>query len=97
VFSRGVTARTARGRIYELAHGVPIQVGDVTVAEGDSVVADGSGAVFIAQKSATAVLTAAEALAAREAAMTQDILRGHAISEVMGAAYETLLTEGRRS
>jgi regulator of RNase E activity RraA len=97
VFSRGVTARTARGRVHELANGVPIQVGDVTVAEGDYVVADGSGAVLIAQASAEHVLIAAEALAAREAAMTKDILAGHSISMVMGAAYETMLTEGRTS
>ncbi len=69
----------------------------MTVAEGDYVVADGSGAVFIAQASAEHVLIAAEALAAREAAMTKDILAGHSISMVMGAAYETMLTEGRTS
>jgi regulator of RNase E activity RraA len=96
VFSRAVTARTARGRVYETANGVPIQVGDVAVAEGDYVVADGSGAVFIAQASAEALLTAAEALAAREGAMTKDILAGHPISQVMGAKYETMLTEGAK-
>src|ERR1700729_4210239 len=39
VFARSHTARTARGRILEVATGEPIQVGDVTVSPGDYVVA----------------------------------------------------------
>ena len=96
VYSRSMTARTARGRIYEVANGTPIQVGDVVVAEGDYVVADTSGAVFIPQALAGDVLNAAEALAAREGAMTKDILSGRLISDVMGAKYEDMLTERYR-
>jgi regulator of RNase E activity RraA len=94
VFSRNITARTARGRVHEIANGVPVQVGDVTVAQGDYVAADSSGAVFIAQATAEALLTAAEALAAKEGAMTKDILAGRPISQVMGAKYETMLQQG---
>ncbi|HUL82488.1 MAG TPA: RraA family protein, partial [Gammaproteobacteria bacterium] len=42
VFARGLTARTARGRIVEKATGVPVTIGDVPVETGDFVVADGS-------------------------------------------------------
>lgn len=97
IFSRTMTARTARGRVHEIANGVPVQIGDVAVAQGDYVVADASGTVFIAQESAEALLTAAEALAAKEAAMTKDILSGRPISQVMGATYETMLTKGAKS
>jgi regulator of RNase E activity RraA len=37
------------------------------------------------------VLEAAEAIAAREAAMTRALLAGRPISEVMGADYEHML------
>src|ERR1700730_14717797 len=49
VFARDHTARTARGRIVEVATGEPITVGDVSVSAGDYVVADGSAVVFVAQ------------------------------------------------
>ncbi len=97
VFSRAMTARTARGRIHEIAHGVPVQIGDVSVAQGDYVVADASGVVFIAQEQAEAMLETAEGLAAKEGAMTKDILTGRPISQVMGAKYETMLTQGAKS
>src|SRR5690606_36305818 len=37
VFSRYTTPRTARGRVWEQAFGVPVMVGDVTVNPGDYV------------------------------------------------------------
>lgn len=91
VYARGSTARTARGRIYETATGEPITVGDVTVATGDFVVADGSGAAFIPAARIDDVLTAAEQIASREAAMTKAVLAGHPVSTVMGGDYEHLL------
>jgi regulator of RNase E activity RraA len=97
IFSRAMTARTARGRIHEIAHGVTIQIGDVAVAQGDYVVADASGVIFIAEGEAEAMLTTAEGLAAKEGAMTKDILTGRPISQVMGAKYETMLTQGAKS
>ena len=91
VFARGSTARTARGRVYETATGAPITVGDLTVATGDWVVADGSGAAFIPAARIDDVLAAAERIAAREAGMTKAVLAGHPVSTVMGGDYEHLL------
>jgi 4-hydroxy-4-methyl-2-oxoglutarate aldolase len=91
VFARSHTARTARGRIVEVATGEPITVGDVTVTPGDYVVADGSAVVFIAQSEIARVLDTAEAIATREEAMAQALREGNPISKVMGANYETML------
>jgi 4-hydroxy-4-methyl-2-oxoglutarate aldolase len=91
VFARSHTARTARGRIVEIATGEPITVGDVTVTPGDYVVADGSAVVFISQTEIATVLETAEAIVAREEAMAQALFDGVPISKVMGANYETML------
>jgi len=91
VFARGATARTARGRIHEAATGVPITVGDASVAMGDWVIADASGTAFIPQDRIADVLDAAERIASKEAGMTKVVLAGHPVSQVMGASYEHLL------
>jgi regulator of RNase E activity RraA len=91
VFARTHTARTARGRIVEVATNEPITVGDVTVSPGDYVVADGSGVAFIPQSEAARVLEAAETIVAREEAMAAAIRAGTPISQVMGANYEQML------
>lgn len=93
VFSRGTTAVTARGRVAEADTNVAIRVGDVDVHPGDYVIADGSGVVFIASAHAARVLPVAEQIAAREAQMANALLRGVAISQVMGADYEHMLTK----
>ncbi|MGH9239592.1 MAG: RraA family protein, partial [Vicinamibacterales bacterium] len=91
VFARSATARTARGRIVEVATNVPITVGDVTVNPGDFVVADGSGVVFVARDVVDRLLEAAEAVIARERAMVAALREGAPISKVMGTGYETML------
>lgn len=91
VFARTHTARTARGRIIEVATNEPITVGEVTVSPGDYVVADGSGVAFISQSEITRVLGAAEGIVAREEAMAAAIRAGTPISQVMGANYEQML------
>jgi len=91
IFARSSTPRTARGRIVEVATGVPITVGDVTVTSGDFVVADGTGVVFIAQGEVVRVLDAADAVTTRERAMVAALREGKPISEVMGGSYETML------
>ena len=91
VYARGSTARTARGRIHEVATGYPIQVGDIVVSTGDWVVADGSGTAFVPADWIKDVLAAAERIAAREACMTKAVLAGNPVSIVMGGDYEHLL------
>ena len=91
VFARSATARTARGRIVEVATNVTVTIGEVTVNPGDFVVADGSGVVFIEHGHVERVLAAAEAVAARERAMVAALREGTPISQVMGTSYETML------
>ena len=91
VFARTHTARTARGRIVEVATNEPIRVGEVTVSPGDYVVADGSGVAFIPQSQVERVLETAETIVQREEAMAAAIRNGTPISQVMGANYERML------
>jgi 4-hydroxy-4-methyl-2-oxoglutarate aldolase len=91
VFARSHTSRTARGRIVESASGDPVTVGDVTVRQGDYVVADGSGVVFVTEANVARVLEAAEAIVEREEAMAAALREGKPISQVMGASYEHML------
>ena len=93
VYARGCTARTARGRIFEADTGCPVTIGEVTVHPGDYALADSSGVAFIPAAEIERVLDAAEAIAAREAAMTKDVQAGQPVSQVMGASYEHMLTK----
>ncbi len=91
VYARSVTTRTARGRIAEISSGAPVTIGAVTVAEGDYVVADRSGVVFIKKGDVARVIDAAAQIAAREAAMAAAARAGTPIASVMGADYEAML------
>ena len=91
VFARSRTPHTARGRIVEVGTNVPIVVGDVAVAPGDYVVADGTGVVFVRAVDIEAVLTAADAVVARERAMVAALREGTPVTQVMGITYETML------
>jgi regulator of RNase E activity RraA len=91
VFARDHTARTARGRIIETGTNVPITIRDIPVSPRDFVVADGSAVVFVPAQDMERVLDAAEAIAAREAAMADSLRKGAPITEVMGKTYETML------
>jgi regulator of RNase E activity RraA len=91
VFARSITGRTARGRIVEVASGEPIQVGDVTVAAGDYVVADASSVVFVTSRDIARVVEAAETIVQRESLMAAALREGKRASDVMGASYEHML------
>ena len=93
VFARACTARTARGRIVELATNEPVTIGDVAVSPGDYAIADGSAVVFVRSQDIERVLEAAELIAGREALMAKALLGGKPITEVMGANYEHMLKE----
>ena len=95
IYARGATARTARGRVFEAETGGAIQVGGVTVHDGDYVVADSSGTAFVPANMIKAVLDAAERIATRESGMTKAVLEGLPVSSVMGASYEHLLDDGK--
>jgi 4-hydroxy-4-methyl-2-oxoglutarate aldolase len=91
VFSRYTTPHTARGRVWEEAFGIPVQVGDSMVHPGDYVIADGSGVVFIPAARIEEILKVAETIAHKERLMTQDVIAGKPVSEVMGTNYENML------
>jgi regulator of RNase E activity RraA len=91
VYARGLTARTARSRVAEAFTNQPVRIGEVTVCPGDFVIADASGAVFIAAADIERVLKAAEMIVGREAAMAQALRAGQPVSQVMGADYEHML------
>lgn len=91
VYARSATTRTARGRIAEISSGMPITVGTVKVTDGDFVIADRSGIVFIKLRDVKRVIEAAAQIAAREAAMAEAARSGERISAVMGADYESML------
>ena len=91
VFCRSLTARTARGRVAEAEVNGPVCIDGVTVRAGDWVIADGSGVAFVPADRADEVISAAELIAAREAAMAKDLLAGRPVTEVMGSSYEHML------
>jgi regulator of RNase E activity RraA len=91
IYSRALTARTARGRVAELESNQPVAIGEVRVHPGDYVIADASGVAFIPAADIERVLDAAEAIAGREAAMAKALLSGQPITQVMGADYEHML------
>ena len=92
VYSREMTARTARGRVAEVETGGVIEVGGVKVSEGDYVAIDASGAAFIASAHIVGVLEVAEQIAHREGRMTQDVRAGKSVESVMSTDYETMLS-----
>jgi 4-hydroxy-4-methyl-2-oxoglutarate aldolase len=95
VYALAAVPATARGRQAEVAWNEPVLVAGVSVCPGDLVVADGSGVVFLPASQAADIIAAAESVAAREAAMARRIRAGEAVSQVMSAAYEQMLTTRR--
>ncbi len=91
VFSSALTAITARGRLAEAGTNVVITPWGITVHPGDYVIADASALVFIAAARIDAVLDAAEAIVAKEAAMAKALQAGAPISVVMAGNYENML------
>jgi regulator of RNase E activity RraA len=93
VFARASTPMTARGRVVEASMGEPIRVAELHVSDGDYVIADWSGVVFLQGDRAEEIVTTAEGLAMREAAMAEAVRAGRSVVEVMGTNYEAMLQE----
>ena len=92
VYAAAATPRTARGRQAEVAWDVSVLIAGISVDPADLVVADASGVVFLPASRAAEIITAAERIAAREAAMARRIRGGEPVSLVMSADYENLLS-----
>jgi regulator of RNase E activity RraA len=62
------------------------------VHPGDYIIADGSGVVIIPQQKAQEVISEAEAIAATEARMAEEVRKGRPVVEVMESlGYESML------
>jgi regulator of RNase E activity RraA len=83
VYGRGATMVSARNRVVQLDAGQPIQVVGVTVAEGDYVIADRCGAVFVSAERIAEVLDLAERIARRQDRMVQAVRAGCSVEDVM--------------
>jgi len=93
VYARACIPRTARNRIHETAFQVPIMFGHLTLNPGDYVACDRSGAVVIPADRIEAVLARAEEIARNSEDMTAAVDAGVPVSQVMGGAYEHMLTK----
>ncbi|KAJ5670517.1 RraA-like protein [Penicillium maclennaniae] len=76
VYGRGVTMISARNRIVQLDSGSAIQVRGVTVNQGDCVIADRCGTVFVPADRIEEVVELGERIDRRQALMVQDVLAG---------------------
>jgi len=95
VYGRGVTMISARNRIVQVASGTPIAVAGVTVSEGDYVVADRCGTVFVAADRIEEVLDLAECIARRQEGMVRAVRAGRSVEEVMhDKEFEAIKTGG---
>jgi regulator of RNase E activity RraA len=83
VYGRGATMVSARNRVVQRAAGVAIQMAGVTVNEGDYLIADRCGTVFVPQDRIEAVLDLAERIARRQDCMVQAVRAGRSVEDVM--------------
>lgn len=83
VFAKGSIPATARGRLRQISAGEPVAVGEVTVHPGDLVFADETGLAVIPREQVEIILETATAIAAREAAIAEELRRGVPIDEAM--------------
>lgn len=91
IFTNRTTCFTARGRVVEKETNGPVTICDLTVEPGDFVLADQSACLFIKPADIERVVTTAEEIVAREAAMAKALLAGTPASAVMGGNYEHML------
>jgi regulator of RNase E activity RraA len=83
VFSRGAIPATARNRLQQRSAREPVSIAGTTVATGDLVIADATGIAFVHAEHVPAVLERAQAIAARESAIAQDLRAGATLSLAM--------------
>lgn len=83
VYGRGVTMISARNRVVQIDSGQRIEVAGVEVDEGDYVIADRCGTVFIPAARIIDVLDLGERIARRQDGMVGAVRRGRSVAEVM--------------
>ncbi|HEY5854836.1 MAG TPA: 4-carboxy-4-hydroxy-2-oxoadipate aldolase/oxaloacetate decarboxylase [Aldersonia sp.] len=93
VFARGVTPRTARTRLAQIAVAGTVVIDEIPVNDGDYVVADDSGIAFVPAARVHEILDRAEWAQRCEAAIAADIRAGVGIDEAMHDARLTAQTD----
>jgi regulator of RNase E activity RraA len=94
VYARGVVPMTARGRVVQDSYNQEIQFAGVQCHPGDLVLADGSGVVIIPRGKELEVVSAAEAIYAKEQEMAAGIRKGYSGLEMLEKlGYEQMLNK----
>jgi regulator of RNase E activity RraA len=83
VYGRGVTMISAHNRVIQIDSGKPVQMAGVTVHEGDYVIADRCGTVFVPAARIEEVLDLGERIAKRQDGMVAAVRAGRSVAEVM--------------
>lgn len=83
LYGRGVTMISARNRLVQVDAGCAVSMAGVSVKEGDYVMADECGTVFVAAEVIDKVLELAERIDRRQAAMVDAIRAGCSVERVM--------------
>lgn len=94
LYGRGVTMISARNRLVQVDAGCAVSMAGVTVKEGDYVMADKCGTVFVAADVIDKVLELAERIDRRQAAMVDAIRAGCSVERVMhDSQFEAINSE----
>lgn len=94
VYSRGVVPMTARGRVMQESFNQEVEFAGVQCHPGDLVLADGSGIIIIPKEKEAEVVTAAEAVYAKEQEMAAGIRKGYSGLEMLEKlGYEQMLNK----
>lgn len=83
VFGRGVTMISARNRLIQIDAAVKVRMAGVDVEEGDYVIADECGTVFVKASEIEQVLELAERIDRRQGGMVEAVRAGRSVEEVM--------------
>jgi len=92
VYARGAVPMTARGRVVQESYNQEIQFAGVQCHPGDLVLADSSGVVIVPREKEAQVVSAAEAIYAKEQEMAAGIRKGYSGLEMLEKlGYEDML------
>ncbi len=87
VWARGVSLVTGKWRMETVAINGPVQIAGVPVDAGDLVVADDNGVCIVPRARVAEVLARAQALSAAEDERARDVAAGMSIPDVANKAY----------
>ncbi len=94
VYARSVVPMTARNRVVQESYNQEIQFAGVQCRPGDLVLADGSGIIIVPKEKEDEVVTAAEAIYAKEQEMAAGIRQGYSGLEMLQKlGYEQMLNK----